>query len=182
MSAPFVSIRIRYLFFTYFYFLKLQQINQVFLLPDYVHKKTQKVWSFIFQIIFLTIFWFLINIHIFMAWIMTELLLIFSQNVDIIRLPNEVVSDFSSELNCRTKSLFLPKSVRYPRTNKDHGGALQNQILELQYTGYFNSIDYRFDFWNLETEKKKSNPYSSRHKIIFCWTSQINVGIVTLWN
>ena len=84
MSAPFVSIRIRYLFFTYFYFLKLQQINQVFLLPDYVHKKTQKVWSFIFQIIFLTIFWFLINIHIFMAWIMTELLLIFSQNVDII--------------------------------------------------------------------------------------------------
>ena len=70
------SFRIRYLFWSHF---EITTNNQVLLLPDYVHKKTQKVWSFIFQIIFLTIFWFLINIHIFMAWIMTELLLIFSQ-------------------------------------------------------------------------------------------------------
>ena len=152
--------------------------------------KLQKIWSLNFQIIFLKTFETLNlrakNQHSYLHGLDNDRVTsnIFPKCWHN-RLPNEVVSDFSSELNCWTKSLFLPKSVRYPRTNKDHGGALQNQILELQYTGYFSSIDYRFDFWNLEMEKKKkkSNPYSSRHKIIFCWTSQINVGIVvTLWN
>ena len=44
------------------------------------------------------------------------------------------IQDLSSELNFWTKGLFLPRSVYYPWTNKDHGNALQNQILELQYT------------------------------------------------
>ena len=131
--------------------------------------KKQKAWSFIFQIIFLTIFWFLINIHIFMAWIMTELLLIFSQNVDIIGCQMKWCLTFHLNWIVERKVYFCLRVCDIHERTK---------IMVV----HFKTRWYRFDFWNLETEKKKSNPYSSRHKIIFCWTSQINVGIVTLWN
>ena len=163
--VPFVSFWICYLFWSHFEI--TTNISGSFIARLCTYIKKQKAWSFIFQIIFLTIFWFLINIHIFMAWVMTELLLIFSQNVDIIGCQMKWCLTFHLNWIVERKVYFCLRVCDIHERTK---------IMVV----HFKTRWYRFDFWNLETEKKKSNPYSSRHKIIFCWTSQINVGIFTL--